>query len=365
MIAIILGTRPEIIKMSPIIRECERRNVEYFILHTGQHYSYNMDKLFYEELDLPTPNYNLGIKSKSPMLQGEHIGRMLVQIEKILLKERPDIALVQGDTNTVLAGSICVSKLKTSPINRNILLGHVEAGLRSYDRTMTEEINRVLGDHMSDYLFAPTKQSKENILKESIEEKKIYITGNTIVDAVYENMKNVEKSDILDKLNLNRKDYFLVTAHRQENVDDRNKLKNIINGLEKLHKEFGIDIIYPVHPRTRKMIYKFSISIPTSLRLIEPVGVFELFKLEANAKLILTDSGGLQEESCILKVPCVTLRENTERVETLYLGCNILAGTDPEKILESTKIMLNKKIIWSEPFGKGDASKKIIDIIIK
>jgi UDP-N-acetylglucosamine 2-epimerase (non-hydrolysing) len=365
MIAIIIGTRPEIIKMSPVIKECEKRNIDYFVLHTGQHYSYNMDKLFYEELSLPAPDYTLGIKSKSPMLQSEHTGRMLIKIEKILLNDKPDIVLVQGDTNTVLAGSVCVSKLKTTPINMKILLGHTEAGLRSYDRTMTEEINRVLSDHMSDYLFAPTKQSKENILKESIDEKKIYITGNTIVDAVYENLKNAEKSDILDKLNLKKKKYFLITAHRQENVDDKNKLKNIIIGLEKLYKEFDTDIIYPIHPRTKKMIYKFKISIPANLGLIEPLGFFEFLKLEANAKLILTDSGGLQEESCILKVPCVTLRENTERVETLDIGCNILAGTNPDKILECTKVMIDKKIRWSESFGKGNASKKIIDIITK
>lgn len=363
MIAIIIGTRPEIIKMSPIIMECESRGIDYFILHTGQHYSYNMDKLFYEQLSLPLPDYTLGIKSRSPILQSEHTGRMLIRIEKVLLKEKPEVVLVEGDTNTVLAGSVCVSKLKTSPINMNIRLGHVEAGLRSYDRTMTEEINRVLSDHMSDYLFVPTQNAKENSLKEGIEEKKIYITGNTIVDAVYENMKRAEKSGILDKLNLKKKNYFLVTAHRQENVDDKIKLIGILDGLRKLHEEFDTDIIYPIHPRTKKMIKKFKISIPNNIKLIEPVGFFELLQLEANAKLVLTDSGGLQEESCILKVPCVTLRENTERPETLDIGCNILAGTDPNKILECTKTMLGKKIVWENPFGGGDTGKKIVDII--
>jgi len=360
-----MGTRPEIIKMSPIIKECERRGIEYFILHTGQHYSYNMDKLFYKQLSLPLPDYTLGIRSRSPMLQSEHTGRMLIRIEKILLKEKPEIVLVEGDTNTVLAGSVCVSKLKTYPINLNILLGHVEAGLRSYDRTMTEEINRVLSDHMSDYLFVPTQKAKENCLKEGIEEKKIYITGNTIVDAVCENMNKVKKSKILDKLNLKKKNYFLVTAHRQENVDDKTKLLGILDGLRKLHEEFSIDIIYPMHPRTKKMIEKFKISVSNSIKLIEPVGFFELLQLEANAKLVLTDSGGLQEESCILRVPCVTLRENTERPETLDTGCNILAGTDPDNILKAARIMLEKKTVWKELFGEGDAGKKIVDIIAK
>lgn len=362
MIAIIMGTRPEIIKMGPVIKECERRGSDYFILHTGQHYSYNMDKLFYKQLSLSLPKYTLGIKSRSPMLQGEHTGRMLIRIEQILLKEKPDVVLVEGDTNTVLAGSVCVSKLKTSPINMNIKLGHVEACLRSYDRTMTEEINRVLSDHMSDYLFAPTREAKENAIKEGIDEEKIYVTGNTIVDAVYNVRKKFEKSDILDKLNLKRKNYFLVTAHRQENVDDKKKLKGIMDGLKKIHDEFDIDIIYPMHPRTRKMIEKFKIPITKNIRTIEPIGFFELLQLEANAKLILTDSGGLQEEGCILRVPCVTLRENTERPETLKIG-NILAGTDPNRILKYAKLMLEKKIKWSNPFGNGHAAKKILDVL--
>ncbi|MFH0832249.1 MAG: UDP-N-acetylglucosamine 2-epimerase (non-hydrolyzing) [Candidatus Aenigmatarchaeota archaeon] len=362
MIAIIMGTRPEIIKMSPVIKECEKRGLEYFILHTGQHYSYNMDKLFYKQLSLPLPDYTLGIRSKSPMLQSEHTGRMLIRIEQILLKEKPDVVLVQGDTNTVLAGSVCVSKLKTSPINMNIKLGHIEAGLRSYDRTMTEEINRVLSDHMSDYLFAATKQSKDNALKEGIEEKKIYITGNTIVDAVYDVRKMFEKSDILDKLNLRKGEYFLVTAHRQENVDDNKKLKGIMDGLEKLYNEFKIDIIYPMHPRTKKMLDKFKIRVSKNIRVIEPVGFFEMLKLEANAKLVLTDAGGLQEESCILHVPCVTLRENTERPETLKIG-NVLAGTKPDNILKAAKIMLKKRIRWSNPFGNGHAATKILYIL--
>ena len=360
-----MGTRPEIIKMAPVVRELQKRSLDFFILHTGQHYTYNMDKLFYEQLSLPLPKYDLGIKSTSPMLQSEHTGRMLIRIEEILLKEIQQTVLVEGDTNTVLAGSICVSKLKTSPINLNINLGHVEAGLRSFDRTMTEELNRIVSDHLSDYLFVPTKIAKDNAMKEGVPENKIYITGNTIVDAVYENIKTAEKSDILDKLGLQKKNYFLVTAHRQENVDDKIKLQGIIDGLDKLQKEFNIEVIYPMHPRTKKMIEKFKISVPSTIRTIEPVGFFELLQLEANAKLTLTDSGGLQEESCIMKVPCVTLRENTERPETLEIGCNILAGTNPDKILECAKIMLDKKIVWQNPFGNGDAGKKIVDIITK
>ena len=206
MIAIILGTRPEIIKMSPIIRECEKQGLDYFILHTGQHYSYNLDRIFFEDLELPAPKYNLDVGSGT---HAEETGKMLIGIEKVLLKEKPDIVLVEGDTNTVLAGALAAAKL-------HIKVGHVEAGLRSYDRSMPEEINRILADHVSDYLFAPTEKAKENLLREGIEEDKIFVTGNTIVDAVYQNLEIAKrKVNILDKLNLSSREYFLITSHRR------------------------------------------------------------------------------------------------------------------------------------------------------
>ena len=209
-ISIVLGTRPEIIKMSPILRECENQTLGYFILHTGQHYSYNLDKIFFEDLELPLPKYNLDVGSGS---HAEETGKMLIGIEKVLKEEKPDIVLVEGDTNTVLAGALAASK-------SHIKIGHVEAGLRSYDRTMPEEINRVIADHVSDYLFAPTEKARGNLLTEGIDKSKIFVTGNTIVDAVYQNLEIARgKVDILKKLNLNSEEYFLVTAHRQENVD--------------------------------------------------------------------------------------------------------------------------------------------------
>jgi UDP-N-acetylglucosamine 2-epimerase (non-hydrolysing) len=228
-IAVILGTRPEIIKMSPVLRALENQTIDYFILHTGQHYSYNLDKIFFEELELPAPKYNLDIGSGT---HAEETGKMLIGIEKILKEEKPDIVLVEGDTNTVLAGALAASKL-------HIKVGHVEAGLRSYDRTMPEEINRVLADHLSDYLFAPTEKAKENLLGEGIEENKIFVTGNTIVDAVYQNLEIAKrKVDILNRLNPNLKEYFLVTAHRQENADVKEKLKGVLKGLELVYREF-------------------------------------------------------------------------------------------------------------------------------
>lgn len=351
--AIVLGTRPEIIKLSPIIRECERRSIDYFILHTGQHYSYSMDKIFFEQLELSDAKYNLDIGSSS---HGEQTGKMLVGIEKILQNEEPDIVLVQGDTNTVLAGALAASKL-------GIKVGHVEAGLRSYDRRMPEEINRVLADHCSDYLFAPTEKSKHILLEEGIWNDKIFVTGNTIVDAVCKNVKIAESTvNVLKELHLKPKGYFLLTLHRQENVDDKERFEGILKGLELISNEFGLPIIFPIHPRAKKRMTEFNI-LSKDIILIEPIDFLRFLQLEKNAMLVLTDSGGVQEETCILKVPCVTMRDSTERPETLEVGSNILAGTDPEKILECTKKMTIKRNNWINPFGNGKSSEKIIDIL--
>ena len=353
-ISIILGTRPEIIKMSPIIRELQKRNLDYFVLHTNQHYSENLDRIFFKELNLSLPKYNLKVGSGS---QAEQTGKMLIKIEKVLIKEKPDIVLVEGDTNTVLAGALTATKL-------HIMVGHIEAGLRSYYREMSEEINRILTDHCSDFLFAPTKKAGEILKKEGIDDKKVFITGNTIVDAVFQNLKIAnKKSKILEKLKLKEREYFLVTAHRAENVDDKNKLKGIIDGIEMVSKKLIFPVIYPIHPRTRKMLSKFNLEFSDNIRLIEPIGYFDFLKLEKNANLILTDSGGVQEEACIMKVPCITLRENTERPETITVGSNLLAGTDPQKILKFASKMVNKKREWKNPLGQGNSSKKIINIL--
>ena len=353
-ISVILGTRPEIIKMSPIIRECENQSLEYFIIHTGQHYSYNLDKVFFEELELPEAKYNLGVGSGS---HAEETGKMLIGIEKILLKEEPDVVLIEGDTNTILAGALAASEI-------HIKIGHVEAGLRSYDRFMPEEINRVLTDHVSDYLFAPTEKAKENLLKEGIEEDKVFVTGNTIVDAVNQNLEIAKrKMDIMSRLNFNPRGYFLATAHRQENVDVKDRLKGVLDGLALVYEEFNLPIIYPIHPRTMKRIKEFGLKIPEGVELIEPLGYLEFLQLEANARLVLTDSGGVQEETCVLKVPCVTLRDNTERPETIEVGSNILVGTKTEKILDGVKLMFNKENNWGNPFGDGRAGMRIIRIL--
>ncbi len=353
MISIILGTRPEIIKMSPVIRECDRKGIDYFILHTGQHYSYEMDRLFFEELKLPQPAYNLDAGSGS---HSEQTGRIMTGIEKVLEKEKPDIVLVQGDTNTVLAGALAAAK-------SNIRIGHVEAGLRSFDRTMPEEINRIVADRISDYLFTPTDNARSNLIKEGISEDAIFNTGNTIVDAVEQNLNIAGKKDqVLDEHHLRPKGYFLATAHRQENVDNTGRLKEILTGLARINKKHSVPVLFPVHPRTAKRINEYGMNTD-GIIITPPLGFLEFLYLEANAKLVLTDSGGVQEETCILGVPCITLRDNTERQETLEAGSNILAGANADNILHLTNEMLERHHVWKNPFGDGLAGKYIIDII--
>lgn len=356
-ICFIFGTRPEIIKVAPVIHECIKRKVPFFVLHTHQHYSENLDKVFFKDLRLSAPKYNLEIGSGN---HGVQTGKMLAQIEEILIKEKPNIVLVQGDTNTVLAGAVAGAKL-------HIPIGHIEAGLRSYDHKMPEELNRVMVDHISDLLFVPTKESKDNVVREGISFKKIFVVGNTIVDAVKQNVKFATSSSILKKLGVTPKEYFLVTAHRQENVDDKERFKSMLDGLILLSQKYDKPVIFPIHPRAEKMIEQFGFLIGDSIRFIEPVGYLDFLALSSNARMILTDSGGLQEESSILRVPCITLRDNTERPETLIGGGNRIAGVSQKRILKcAQEIMSNKNAIsWRTPFGNGSASQKMIDIILK
>ena len=352
-ISIILGTRPEIIKLSPIIRECIRHKDEFYILHTGQHYSYNMDRVFFNQLELPKARFNLEVGSGT---HAQQTGKMLMGIEKVLKETSPDVVLVQGDTNTVLAGALAAVKL-------DIKVGHVEAGLRSYDRKMPEEINRLLADHCSDFLFAPTLRSKEILQNEDIPAKKIHVTGNTIVDAIFQNLEIINRRAISkNQLDFYFDEYFIATVHRSENVDNANRFNAILKGLEKVVDEFNKPIIYPIHPRAKKQLNSFKFKT-NGLHLIEPLDYLSFLQLSKDSQLILTDSGGVQEEACVLGVPCITLRENTERPETLEVGANTLAGTNPSNILKCAKKMLQITHTWENPFGDGNAGEKIVQIL--
>ncbi len=352
-IAVVLGTRPEIIKMAPVIREMEKGGDDFFILHTGQHYSYSMDRVFFEQLRLPQADYNLEVGSGSHAVQ---TAKILSGVEKILQERKAGLVLVEGDTNSVLAASLAAVKLQVE-------VGHVEAGLRSYDRRMPEEINRILTDHCSDYLFAPTDKARQILMGEGLAKEKIFITGNTIVDAVQQNLDIARgRGNALSALHLKRGEYFLVTLHREENVDDPARFRSILDGLDKVGEEFHLPLVYPIHPRSQKRMGEFNLA-PRNLTLIDPVDFLGFLQLESSARLVLTDSGGVQEESCILRVPCVTLRDNTERPETLEVGASILAGATPEKILECSRTMLGRKNDWPNPFGDGRAGERIRKIV--
>jgi UDP-N-acetylglucosamine 2-epimerase (non-hydrolysing) len=327
--------------------------MDYFILHTGQHYSYNMDRVFFEQLELPEAKYNLDVGSGS---HAEQTGNMLIGIEKVLQKEKPDVVLVEGDTNTVIAGALAAVKL-------GMKVGHVEAGLRSYDSEMPEEINRVLADRCSHLLFAPTEKSRQILLSEGVSEDKIFVTGNTVVDAVYQNLElSKKKGGVSNQLGLDGEDYFLVTVHRQENVDDEARFRGVLKGLQIVQEKFGFPVVYPIHPRAKKQLETFNLSAD-GIRVVEALDYLSFLRLESNAKLVLTDSGGVQEEACILGVPCVTLRYNTERPETLEVGANSLAGTDPAEIVKKAGLMLNKDRGWENPFGDGKAGEKIVKVL--
>ena len=351
-LVIILGTRPEIIKFCPIIRKCEEFNITYNVIHTNQHYSYGLDKKFFEELHLPEPDFNLNVGSGR---HGEQTAKMLKGIETLLREIRPKCVLVQGDTNSTLAGSLAASKIPS------IILGHVEAGLRSFDRSMPEEINRIISDHISDKLYPPMDSSLENLVNEGIAPNKILKVGNTIVDSILQNREISKNSSILKRCNLQKKNYFLTTFHRQENVDFYENISKFVELLTELssHKK----IVFSLHPRTKKKLKEFNM-IDTiknkNIIILEETGYIDFLSLLSNCEVVLTDSGGIQEEACIVKTPCITLRNSTERPETIDIGSNFLTHLDKDLIFKSIDYFREQSLDWHNPYGKGDASELIL-----
>jgi UDP-N-acetylglucosamine 2-epimerase (non-hydrolysing) len=349
-VAFVLGTRPEIIKLAPVIQACERQGIEYVIVHTGQHYSDNLDAVFFDQLELPDPDYDLAVGSGP---HGEQTAEMLVGVERVIDETEPEVVLVQGDTNSVLAGALAASKMDTE-------LAHVEAGLRSFDREMPEETNRVLADHVADYHFPPTDRSKGYLLREGISSFRITVTGNTVVDAIQRNLDIArEKSTVLEDMGLDGSRYFLLTAHRAENVDDEERFRGLLAGAQRAGEAHDADVIYPMHPRSKNRVEEFDIDFPPRVRAVEPLEYLDFLRAASSADLILTDSGGVQEEACILGVPCVTMRDNTERPETVDVGANRLSSCDPARIERSVREMLGASD-WENPFGDGDAAERIL-----
>ena len=364
-IATILGTRPEIIKMAPIIDEISKRGIDQIVLHTGQHYDKEMSDNFFKDLEIPTPDYNIHVGSGS---HGKQTGLMMKGIEEVLMDEKPDIVLVQGDTNAVLAGALVASKL-------HIAIGHVEAGLRSFDMTMPEEVNRRAADVTSTMYFIPTEESAINLLAEGFSHENLFITGNTVVDACFRHLEIAKKrgfeEESLASLDIeNMENILTLTMHRAENVDVKERVTNIIGALKELK---DMNIIFPIHPRTKNTLENFGLFDELNslehVHIIKPLGYLDFLLLTSKSTLILTDSGGLQEEAITLNVPALTLRYNTERPETVTAGGNILVGSDKEVILENAKRILNdgefaeKMKNAPNPYGMGESAKLTVDAI--
>ncbi len=352
----IVGARPQFIKAAAVSRVLRSTSeIEEVLVHTGQHYDENMSQVFFEELQIPKPDYNLGIGSGT---HGAQTGRMLEAIEQVLMKEKPDSVLVYGDTNTTLAGALAGVKL-------HIPVAHVEAGLRSFNRRMPEEINRILTDHASDVLFSPTEAAVENLLREGIPEDRIHQVGDVMYDAaIYYAPRAKARSQILDHLELQPKGYILATVHRAENTDDTSRLRAIFEGLGIIAKK--IPVLFLIHPRTRAALDQegMMVDLPKHLHLFEPIGYLDMIMLEKNARLIATDSGGVQKEAFFYQVPCITLREETEWVELVELGWNVLVGCDPSRIAEAA-FKAQPHINTPSLYGDGHAAERIVHCLLE
>jgi len=349
----IVGARPNFVKLAPVHRTLVE-HFDHIVVHTGQHYDYSLSKIFFQHLNLPDPDYELGVGSGS---HGYQVGEMMKKVEEVLLSERPRIALVYGDTNTTLAGALAAAKVR-------VPVAHVEAGLRCFDMEMPEEVNRVLTDHMSRYLFAPTKTAVENLLREHCQGE-VLLTGDVMVETLRDSTKLAEReSHVIDDLGLRSSPYILVTVHRAENTDDRHRLSSIVEALTRIEKR----VVFPIHPRTVKALEEHGLyGKLTSRRNVtttQPLGFLDFIKLEKHASMIVTDSGGVQKEAYLLGVPCITLRETTEWVETVREGWNRVVGVDVEKITRAVETFKPRRR-RGRVFGTGKASKKIAEALTK
>jgi len=353
-IDLIVGARPNFIKAFPVYEELVKvENLDLRLINTGQHYDKNMADIFFKQLNMKKPDIDLMVGSGS---HAEQTGKIMMGMEKVLLENRPDLVIVFGDVNSTVAVALAASKL-------HIPIAHVEAGLRSFDRTMPEEINRVLTDQISDYLFITSPEAKDNLLKEGKKEDQIFFVGNTMIDSLVKFEKFFDSREFLKKLNFVFQDYILVTIHRPANVDVTMKLNELIDALNIISE--SQPIIWPVHPRIKKIIDKYAVNLNANIFITEPIGYLEFMGLQKNAKMIITDSGGVQEESTFFGVPCYTVRDNTERPVTVNQGTNILAGTNfttlPNIIFNNKK---DKRRNAIPPLWDGKSSERIKSVII-
>lgn len=355
---ICVGARPNFIKASPIIKELKEKQSSFdvVILHTGQHYSDNMSSGFFKELSIPRPDINLSVGSATGVRQ---MILILERLEKVLLKNEPDLVMVFGDVNSTLACALAAAKLK-------IKIAHVESGLRSFDITMPEEINRLLTDHLSDILFTTCVSANKNLAREGVDKKKIFFVGNTMIDSLMQNEGRIKRIGMAGRLGLKRRDYAVLTLHRPGNVDRKTDLKKIMRLLKTIsHK---IKVVFPAHPRTIKMMRKYGLleKLRKNTIVVKPLGYTEFLSLVHDSKLVLTDSGGIQEEAAVLRIPCLTLRKNTERPVTIERGTNILVGLDKKKVMWCIDEILknSRKTKKSIRLWDGKSAKRIVKVLM-
>lgn len=356
---IIVGARPNFVKIAPLIKELKNyKKIKIVLVHTGQHYDFKMSQVFFQDLKIPKPNYNLNVGSGSHAFQ---VGKGMIKFEKIILKEKPSLIIVVGDANSCLIGALVAVKI-------HIPIAHIEAGLRSFDKRMPEEVNRLLVDHISDYLFTTQLTATKNLLKEGIEEKKIFFVGNIMIDSLCGVKNKIQKLKFCRTLKLDKKKYVLVTLHRQENVDNKKILGEIVLAIQNIQKR--IKIIYPFHLRTEKQLKKFDffekIKKMKNITSIKPLSYLETLSLIADSKFVITDSGGIQEETTALGIPCLTLREVTERPVTVEVGTNKTIGTKRQTIIkESFEILEGKTKKGKIPkYWDGETSRRVVKILL-
>ena len=356
----VVGTRPNFMKIAPLVKEFRKRKIEHILVHTGQHFDYSMSKLFFDELNLPKPDEHLICKTDIGI---EKQRRFLKSAIKAALKrQNPDLVVVVGDVNSTVAGAEAASEL-------GIKIAHVEAGLRSFDKSMPEEANRIRTDKISDFLFTTEESGNKNLVKEGIRKNKIFFVGNVMIDTLLNHREKAKKSKILKKLKLSKKEYCVLTLHRPSNVDNKKSFQNILSILEGIGKR--IKIVFPLHPRTRKNLESFGLSDKIrgmkNLIITKPLGYLDFLHLMSESKLVFTDSGGIQEETTVLGVPCITLRNNTERPVTVEQGTNIIVSTSKDKVLEAYHRLLQNDIFKRKipKFWDGNAAKRIVDILLK
>ncbi|MDZ7289580.1 MAG: UDP-N-acetylglucosamine 2-epimerase (non-hydrolyzing) [candidate division KSB1 bacterium] len=359
-IANVVGARPNFMKIAPLVDEMKKyEEIESILVHTGQHYDEGMSKFFFDDLGLPKPDIYLGVGSAG---HGEQTGKIMIEFERVLQEHRPEVVIVVGDVNSTIACGLVAVKM-------GIRLAHVEAGLRSYDRTMPEEINRVLTDQISDYLFTTERSALRNLQREGIDQEKIFFVGNVMIDTLLKHRERAEQSRIMQELEVTAQRYGLVTLHRPSNVDAKENLAKILEALITVQQQ--LPLIFPVHPRTRKQLQVFGLEEKVqqarNLILTDPLGYLDFLKLMAHAKLVLTDSGGIQEETTVLGVPCITMRENTERPITVEIGTNVVIGNSPERVIEESHRILagHGKTGKLPELWDGHAAERIVRILLE